>query len=524
MASASSTRDFDAIVVGGGHNGLVAAAYLARAGLRVRLLERLDHVGGAAVSAQVFDGVDAQLSRYAYLVSLLPPRVVDDLGAPVRLARRRYASYTPEPATAGRRGLLVGAQNTFAAIGAADDEPGFTAFYRRCRLVTERLWPTLLEPLRTRTQMRRHVLDGNRPEAETAWRAITEEPIGHAIAAAVGNDLVRGVIATDALIGTFAGVDDPSLRQNICLLYHLLGGGTGHWDVPVGGMGSVTTALAAAATSHGAEIVTGADVYAVDPEGEVWYRCGGEECRIRGRVILAGVTPVVLADLLGQPRPPLAEGCQVKVNMVVRRLPRLRDDGVTAEQAFGGTFHVNETWTQLDAAYSRAASGGLPEPLPCEVYCHSLTDPSVLSAALRDPGAATLTVFGLHTPHTLRADRSPGVARDQLTEAVLTSLNSVLAEPIQDVLMIDAHGRPCIETKTTLDLERTLAMSGGNIFHGALSWPFADDDESLDTPARQWGVATDYERIIVCGSAARRGGAVSGIGGHNAAMAVLASN
>ncbi|EUA30198.1 hypothetical protein I553_4455 [Mycobacterium xenopi 4042] len=235
----------------------------------------------AAVSAQVFDGVDTQLSQYAYLVSLLPPRVVDDLGAPVRLARRRYASYTPDPATAGRRGLLVGAQNTFAAIGAADDEPGFIAFYRRCRLVTERLWPTLLEPLRTRTQMHRHVLDGNRPEADAAWRAITEEPIGHAIAAAVGNDLVRGVIATDALIGTFAGVNDPSLRQNICLLYHLLGGGTGHWDVPVGGMGSVTAALAAAATSHGAEIVTGADVYAVDPEGEVWYRCGGEECRIR---------------------------------------------------------------------------------------------------------------------------------------------------------------------------------------------------------------------------------------------------
>ncbi|EUA50897.1 hypothetical protein I552_1838 [Mycobacterium xenopi 3993] len=315
----------------------------------------------------------------------------------------------PRPRYGRSPGLLVGAQNTFAAIGAADDEPGFIAFYRRCRLVTERLWPTLLEPLRTRTQMHRHVLDGNRPEADAAWRAITEEPIGHAIAAAVGNDLVRGVIATDALIGTFAGVNDPSLRQNICLLYHLLGGGTGHWDVPVGGMGSVTAALAAAATSHGAEIVTGADVYAVDPEGEVWYRCGGEECRIRAESSWPA-SPGGAGRPAGPARPPLAEGCQVKVNMVVRRLPRLRDDGVTAEQAFGGTFHVNETWTQLDAAYSRAASGGLPEPLPCEVYCHSLTDPSVLSAALRDSGAATLTVFGLHTPHTLRADRSPGVA------------------------------------------------------------------------------------------------------------------
>ncbi|HZU49164.1 MAG TPA: NAD(P)-binding protein, partial [Mycobacterium sp.] len=183
------------MVVGGGHNGLVAAAYLARAGLRVRILERLGHVGGAAVSANIFDGVDARLSRYAYLVSLLPPRIVDDLGAPVRLARRRYASYSPDPATAGRTGLLVGAHNTFAAIGAADDESRFTEFYRRCRLVTERMWPTLLEPLRTRAQMRRHVVDHSPAQAADAWLATTEEPIGHAIAQAVGNDLVRGVIA-----------------------------------------------------------------------------------------------------------------------------------------------------------------------------------------------------------------------------------------------------------------------------------------------------------------------------------------
>lgn len=521
--SAGAARDFDAIVVGGGHNGLVAAAYLARAGLRVRVLERLDDVGGAAVSAHIFDGVDARLSRYAYLVSLLPPRIVDDLGAPVRLARRRYASYTPDPATAGRRGLLLGAHNTFGAIGAAADESGFTEFYRRCRLVTERMWPTLLEPLRTRAQMRRHVIDHSPAQAADVWHAMTEEPIAHAIAEAVGNDLVRGVIATDALIGTFERLDDPSLRQNVCFLYHLLGGGTGQWDVPVGGMGSLTTALAAAAVGYGAEITTGADVYAIDPDGEVRYRTGDNEQSVTGRYILAGVTPVVLADLLGERRPPLAHGSQVKVNMVVRRLPRLGDDAVTVEQAFGGTFHVNETWNQLDEAYMQAARGRIPDRLPCEIYCHSLTDPSILSPALRHSGAATLTVFGLHTPHALLSDADPDVIREQLTEAVLESLNSVLAEAIHDVLMTDSNGRPCIETKTTLDLERTLGMSGGNIFHGGLCWPFAEDDDPLDTPARQWGVATGHDRIMLCGSASRRGGAVSGIGGHNAAMAVLAA-
>ena len=218
------------------------------------------------MSAQAFDGIDVRVSRYSYLVSLLPPRIVEDLGAPVRLARRRLSSYTPDPATAGHSGLLVGSphEHTFAAVGAAGDGPGFAEFYRRCRLVTERLWPTLLEPLRTRQQARRHVVEVGDSDAAAAWRAMVDEPIGHAIAGAVGNDLVRGVIATDALIGTFASLDDHSLRQNICFLYHIIGG---DWDVPIGGMGSVSAALAAAAARHGAEIITGAEVYAVDPDG-----------------------------------------------------------------------------------------------------------------------------------------------------------------------------------------------------------------------------------------------------------------
>jgi phytoene dehydrogenase-like protein len=505
------------VIVGGGHNGLVAAAYLARAGRRVQVLERLDHVGGAAVSAHAFDGIDARLSRYSYLVSLLPRRVVDDLGARVRLVRRRYSSYTPDPATAGRTGLLIGPQPTFGAIGAADDEAGFTEFYRRCHGVTSRLWPTLLQPLRTRAEARRHAGD------DAAWRFMVDEPIAHAITDAVSNDLVRGVMATDALIGTFARADDSELAQNVCFLYHLLGGGTGDWDVPVGGMGAVSGALAAAAAGHGAEIITGAEVYAIGPDGEVQYRRDDAEHQVHGEYVLANVTAVVLARLLGEPEPALAPGAQVKVNLMLRRLPRLRDESVTPDQAFGGTFHINETFSQLDTAYTRAEVGGVPDPLPCEIYCHSLSDPSILSDRLHESGAQTLTVFGLHTPHSLMAGKDPDRMRDRLTSAVLNSLNSVLAEPIQDVLMEDSAGRLCIEAKTTADLEQTLGMTGGNIFHGALQWPFAEDDEPLDTPARRWGVSTDHGRIMLCGSGSRRGGAVSGIGGHNAAMAVLES-
>ncbi|MGE2721109.1 phytoene desaturase family protein [Mycolicibacterium celeriflavum] len=501
--------------MGGGHNGLVAAAYLAKAGRRVRVLERLDHVGGAAVSAHAFEGVDARLSRYSYLVSLLPRRIVDDLGARVRLLGRRYSSYTPDPTNGGRTGLLIGPTSTFDAIGAAEDEARFAEFYRRCGGLVERLWPTLLGPLLTRERARRLVDD------DAAWRMMVDEPIGHAITSAVDNDVVRGVMATDALIGTFARLCDPSLIQNVCFLYHLLGGGTGDWDVPIGGMGAVTGALAAAATGFGAEITCGAEVYAIDPSGEVRYHCDGADGTVRGDVVLANVTPTVLARLLGEQTPDSTPGAQVKVNLMLRRLPRLRDDTVTPEQAFGGTFHINETYIQLDEAYARADAGVVPDPLPCEIYCHSLTDPSILSDELRAAGAQTLTVFGLHTPHHLVSSGDPDRMRDTLTSAVLNSLNSVLAEPINEVLMEDSEGRLCIEAKTTVDLEHSLGMTGGHIFHGGLAWPFAEDDEPLDTPAQRWGVATAHDRILLCGSGSRRGGGVSGIGGHNAAMAVL---
>src|ERR687897_214954 len=150
----------DVVIIGGGHNGLTAAAYLARAGLSVLLLERDDHLGGAAVSAEAFDGVDARLSRYSYLVSLLPQRIIDDLGLEVQLVRRRYSSYTPDPADPAR-GLLIdreadpdAAASAFDRIGAATDATAWEQFSADTARLAERLFPTLTEPLPTRAEAR----------------------------------------------------------------------------------------------------------------------------------------------------------------------------------------------------------------------------------------------------------------------------------------------------------------------------------------------------------------------------------
>ena len=345
-----------------------------------------------------------------------------------------------------------------------------------------------------------------------------ERPIGETIERRFENDLVRGVVLTDALIGTFAPNVDDTLAANRCFLYHVIGNGTGDWDVPVGGMGAVTGELARAARLAGATIVTGTEVTAITPDGEV---TAGDRL-FHGDVVLANVAPYVLERLVSPERVepvetgglPKPEGAQVKVNLLLSRLPRLRAD-IDPRAAFGGTFHINETWTQLQSAYDAAASGAIADPLPCEIYCHSLTDPSILSPDLQAAGAQTLTVFGLHVPDRFTPDAAA------LERAVIASLDSVLGEPIEPLLLRDADGRPTIETKTTRDIEAALGMPGGNIFHGPLSWPFLEDDERPRSAAEAWGVATAHERILLCGSGAQRGGAVSALGGHNAAMAVL---
>jgi phytoene dehydrogenase-like protein len=519
-----SSSHADVVIVGGGHNGLTAAAYLAQAGLSVTVLERLDEWGGAAVSHEAFPGVDARLSRYSYLVSLLPQKIIDDLSLSISLAKRRYSSYTPVPGDSV--GLLIDnedadlTQESFARLGAADDFPAWNSFYSQTGALARALFPGVTDPLITRSEAQEHVarLTGD-PEL---FDRFIETPIGDVVEKTFSHDVVRGVVLTDGLIGTFAPNHDPNLDANKCFLYHVIGGGTGDWDVPVGGMGAVSGAILHAAREAGATLLSGAAVTEISDDNVVSYTREGSSHTVSARYVLVNASPRELDALRGRTsEEPGPEGAQVKVNMVLKRLPRLKDSSLTPEAAFGGTFHINETWSQLQKGFEAAESGAIPDPLPCEIYCHSLSDPSILSPELQESGAHTLTVFGLHVPHRLTQSMDNDSLRTALQESVVASLNSVLAEPLEDVILQDADGNLCIETKTTRDLEDALGLPGGNIFHGPLEWPFVEDDEDLSTPERRWGVATPDEGVFLCGSGARRGGAVSGIAGHNAAMAVL---
>jgi phytoene dehydrogenase-like protein len=512
-----TTRTPDVIVVGAGHNGLVAATLLAGSGHRVLVLESAGHVGGAAVSARPFPGVDARISRFSYLVSLFPHALLRELGVGVELRRRTVSSYTPH----GDAGVLVcedarrSRDSMARTLGERDGGTAMDALQRIGTLtagVAQRVFPTLTEPLRSRAQLQRHVGD------DAAWEALFDAPLSRLLEAECDSDLVRGIVATDALIGTFAALDDPGLLQNRCFLYHVIGNGTGRWDIPVGGMGALTGALADAARRAGAELRVNTPVTRIEAdEASVAVHTADGEVH-EGRRLLANVAPAALAELLGDRPPPggAPEGSQLKLNLLLRRLPRLRDPAITPQEAFAGTFHVNEGYDQLQRAHAQAAAGQIPELPPCEAYCHSLTDPTILSAELRSAGVHTLTVFGLHMPARLFRDHHDA-ARDAAVTATLASINAVLAEPIEDCLLQGPDGAPCLEAHTPLELQEELGLPGGHIFHRDLTWPFAEEEADIG----RWGVETARDTVLVCGAGARRGGAVSGIPGHNAARAIL---
>jgi len=519
---------YDVVILGAGHNGLVAAAYLARAGLSVLLLEKNNYLGGAATSQRLFPDYDARLSRYAYLVSLLPEKIIRDLGLNFELRTRAVASYTPYLRNGAPEGFLFSNQSEEAgraslrALTGGDVEfDRLREFYRLSRTFAGEVWDTMLEPLPCKDELRRRFEQDDLHRE--AWRSLVEEPLGCAVERYLRDDLVRGVVFTDAKIGLLTHPHDASLLQNRCFLYHTLGNRTGEWKVPVGGMGRVSDELIRVAANYGASMMTGVHLRTLDftrATRTVEFEMGEQRHTLEARFVLVNFGANVLARLLGLPYQPDAthEGSVFKMNMLLTRLPRLLAPQAKPATAFCGTFHIDESYEQMKTSHCQALDMRLPDRLPCEVYCHTLTDDSILAPELRARGFHAMTLFALDAPWRLFAADNEKM-RQSARQRCLAGLNRWLAEPIEDCLALAQNGQPCLEAKSPVDIEEELGHFHGNIFHGALAFPFAETREAIGS----WGVETEYPNVFLCGAGVRRGGGVSGIPGHNAAMKVLST-
>ena len=505
---------YDAIIMGAGHNGLIAASYLAKAGKSVLMLEAADEIGGATASVKAFKEYEARLSRYSYLVALLPDQIVSDLGLNFETLSRDVSSFTPYVKDGKDCGLHISriwdkeTEESFKELTGSEHEAiAWQEFYSDVEKVAQKMAPTFLQPLLTRSQMKAHI------GQDKTWDYLVEKPMSEIIKAKFQNDIVRGVVLTDALIGTFVSAE--SIQSNICFLYHLMGNGTGEWRVPRGGMGTLVKELERVATSFGVQIKTASEVSEISStaDGVTVKTTSGQS--YKAEYLLSNAAPAHLDRILGKKTKESLPGSQLKINMLLKALPRLKS-GADPKKAFAGTFHINESYEQLEDAYKKSKNGQIPEHAPSEMYCHTLTDPSILSEELANKGFHTLTLFGLHTPAEL-FEKDNSEAKKIAEKRCLDALNTYLLDPIESVLAANSDGSLCIEVKSPLDLEKDVRLPAGNIFHRDLNFPFKEEGDD-----RIWGVETDDPRIFICGAGAQRGGGVSGIPGHNAAMAVLA--
>ena len=350
-----SVNKYDVIIIGAGHNGLVAATYLAKAGKSVLMLEANDEVGGATQSVRAFANFAAMVSSYSYLVALLPDKIVQELGLSFDTISREVSSYTPYGQSKGlyvARSWDAKTEESFNELDPTGAEgEAWQRFYAEVAEFAQKIAPTLLQPLKTRSELRAEI------DLPQIWDYLIEQPIGKVICERFKNDLVRGVVLTDALIGTFASAF--AYQANICFLYHLIGNGTGEWKVPRGGMGALVKELVRVANLSGVEIRTNSKVISVDRNlDSVTVTTDAGEI-FQSDFLLSNAAPQVLAKLRNMPQPQSLDGSQIKINILLKRLPQLKS-GIDPRLAFAGTFHANESFSQFEQVYAAAKSGVMP--------------------------------------------------------------------------------------------------------------------------------------------------------------------
>jgi phytoene dehydrogenase-like protein len=506
--SALAAKSWDAILVGAGHNGLACAAYLARTGQRVLVLESRTRVGGACTIEEPFPGV--RMSPCAYLAGLLHPLVIRELDLP-----RRGFAWTPAV-----NGLFVPFLDGSSIQLWDDDE--------RCEAEVRALSPRDVPGWRAMNEVIRRLRDALRPDGpDDLW--LCDAPTREVIENRLGNDaearallfewsmaeFVERYLSDERLhiaylgqgvIGTNASPFDPGTAS---IRFHhasgRLGGMPGMWGYVHGGMGMVSFYFCDAAREAGATIAAGVPVAEILP-GEGVRLESGE--RIQARVVISNADPRQTLRLLGAAADPAwrrrieqipIQGCTVKLNVLLRELPDF-----TARPGIGQPHHFGQinaplTKSEWKSGYSAARRGDLPDHIWCELYFQSVHDPTVAP-----PGLHTMSVFAQYVPYTL-AQGDWDSRREEVRRLTLASLARFCSNIDTAVAEAQVLGPP--------DIERKVGLTGGHIFQGECLPPYMWS-QRLTT-------RTPMQGFYLCGACTHPGGSVIGVNGRNAAMAVL---
>jgi phytoene dehydrogenase-like protein len=530
----SSTRTYDAIIIGGGHNGLVCAAYLGMAGLKVKVLERRPVVGGAAVTEEFYPGFRNSVA--AYTVSLLNPKVIEDLRLHdhgLRIVERRVQNFLP---TLDGRYLLAAEGRTEQEVArfSRRDAERLGAFNREIDAGADVLRDLVLQAppnlttgrsLRSLGELMRAGKLGNRLRRLSTenLRVILDlftKSAGDYLDQWFEGDLIKALFGFDAVVGNYASPYTPGTAY--VLLHHAFGEVNGKrrvWGHAIGGMGAITQAMAKAAASHGVEIETGAAVREVLIERE--RACGvvlADGRMIRGQAVAANVNPRLLytsmvaeaalsPDVLRRMRNWRCGSGTFRMNVALSDLPSFAAlPGRSLADHHTSGIIMAPSLAYMERAFTDARQHGWSREPIIEMLI-----PSTLDDTLAPRGAHVASLFCQHVAPELPNGRSWSDHRDEVAELMIDTVDRYAPGFKASVL-----GRQAL---SPLDLEQTFGLVGGDIFHGALT---------LDQLfwARPLLGHADYRSPVAglyhCGAGAHPGGGVTGAPGHNAARAILA--